>query len=70
VTHHGAANGKIGEASSIAVELSRIWEQYLRYSYRSAHTVISAPDSVTLRAVTQIGRGEIWVTADIQVTLT
>ena len=64
----GAANGSANDAAPIVAELSRIWEQ-LRYSYRSAHSVISAPDFVTMRAVTQIGPGDIWVTADIRVAL-
>jgi hypothetical protein len=65
----GRATGKAEDAASIGAELSRIWEQRLRYDYRSAHTVIWAPDSVTLRAVTQMDPGHIWVTADIQVAL-
>jgi hypothetical protein len=65
----GRATGRLGDRASVASELSRIWDQYLRYGHRSAHAVISAPDSVTLRAVTQIGPGDIWVTADIQVAL-
>ena len=65
----GRAAGKHGDAQAIASELSSIWEQHLRYHYRSAHTVSTASDAVTLRAVTQIGPGEIWVTADVRVTL-
>lgn len=65
----GRASGKTEDAVSIATALSRIWDEQLKYNYQSAHTVISAPDSVTLRAVTQIGPGDIWVTAHIQVAL-
>jgi len=63
------ANGKAEDAASIGAELSRIWEQQLRYSYLSAQTVFVASDSVTLRAVTQIDAGALWVTADVQVAL-
>lgn len=66
----GRAVGKQGDATAIAAELSRIWDQHLKYHYRSAHTVSTAADAVTLRAVTQIGPGDIWVTADVQVALT
>ncbi len=66
----GHARGRSHDATAIAVELSRIWEERLRYPYRSAHTVISATDAVTLRAVTQIGPGGIWVTAEVRVDLT
>lgn len=66
---NGRAVGKSQDASSIAEALSQIWEQRLRYNYLSAHTVISAPDMVTLLAVTQIGPGDIWVTARIEVAL-
>jgi hypothetical protein len=65
----GRARGRAGDAPAIAAELSRIWEQRLRYNYRSAHTVISAPDSVTLRAVTQIGPHDTWVTSSVRVGL-
>ena len=66
---NGRASGKLEDAASIAETLSRIWEQRLRYNYQSAHTVVPAPDSVTLLAVTQIGPGDIWVTAKIHVAL-
>lgn len=65
----GRAVGKHGEAQAIASELSSIWDRHLRYRYRSAHTVSTAANAVTLRAVTQIGPGDIWVTADVQVAL-
>jgi hypothetical protein len=66
---HGRASGKAEDVASIAEALSRIWEERLRYQYQSAHSVVSAPDSVTLLAVTQIGPGDIWVTANIKVAL-
>jgi hypothetical protein len=47
---NGRATGKAEDAESIGAELSQIWEQRLRYNYRSAHTVILVPDSVTLLA--------------------
>jgi hypothetical protein len=65
----GRASGKTEDAASIATALFRIWDERLRYNYHSAHTVVSAPASVTLRAVTQIDPGDIWVTADIQIAL-
>lgn len=65
----GQAIGRAVDALAIAAELSRIWEQHLRHNYRSPHTVISTPDSVTLRAVTQIGPRDIWVTASVRVNL-
>jgi hypothetical protein len=65
----GRASGNGNDAPSIAAELSRIWDEKLRYNFRSVHTVISAPDSVTLLAVTQIAPGGIWVTANVRVAL-
>ena len=65
----GRATGRTGDAAAIASALSRIWEDHLRYPFRSAHTVVSARDSVNLRAVTQIGPGGFWVTADVRVDL-
>jgi hypothetical protein len=65
----GRATGRSSDSAAISSELSRIWEEHLRYKYRSEHTLISAPEAVTLRAVTQIDPGGIWVTADIQVAL-
>ena len=63
----GRAVGMRSDAPTIADELSKIWDEHLRYKYRSAHTVTTTPDSVLFRAVTQAGPGEIWVTADVQV---
>ena len=65
----GRAVGKRADAPAIAAELSAIWDQRLRYHFRSAHTVSTAADSATLRAVTQIGPGDLWVTADVRVVL-
>jgi hypothetical protein len=65
----GRASGKSADAATIAETLSRNWEERLRYNYRSAHTVVSAPEAVTLLAVTQIGPRDIWVTAKIEVAL-
>jgi hypothetical protein len=66
----GHAVGKRADAPAIAAELSAIWDQRLRYHYRSAHTVSTAADNVTLNAVTQIGPGDLWVTTEVQVALT
>jgi hypothetical protein len=38
-------------------------------AFRSAHTVVSTPGTVNLRAVTQIAPGGFWVTADVRVSL-
>jgi hypothetical protein len=65
----GRASGKVGDSTQIADALARIWEEHLRYSYRSAHAVGIDTDSVSLRAVTQGGPNGIWVTAYIQVAL-
>jgi len=66
----GRAVSRVGDAPAVATELSRIWDQNLRYEYRSAHTVATATASVTLRAVTQAGPAGIWVTAEVEVALT
>ena len=65
----GRALGKRRDAPAIAAELPAIWDQRLRYHFRSAHTVSTAVDAVTFRAVTQIGPGDLWVTVDVQVAL-
>ena len=51
--------------------LCLIWEERLRYRYRhhAGHIIETAPDHVTLRAVSQIAPGELWVTATVQVDL-
>jgi hypothetical protein len=65
----GRASGKVSDSAQIADDLARIWEEHLRYSYRSAHAVGMDADSVSLRAVTQGSPNGIWVTAYIQVAL-
>jgi hypothetical protein len=44
----GRAVGRHDDPPAIAAELSKIWNQHLRYHYRSAHTVSMSADSVTL----------------------
>lgn len=66
----GQAKGRRGDAGAIGAELARIWEDHLRYQDRAGHTIETAPDHVTLRAVTQIAPGGLWVTATVQVELT
>lgn len=63
----GRASGRSDNADSIAAELSRVWEETLRYDFRAEHIVSSTPEYVRLRAVTQIGPGDLWVTAEVQV---
>ena len=65
----GRATGHREGADAIGAELARIWEKYLRYRERAGHTVEIASDQVTLRAVTQIAPGGLWVTATVQVDL-
>jgi hypothetical protein len=65
----GRALGKVNDSPQIADALARIWEEHLRYSYRSAYAVGVDTGSVSLRAVTQGGPNGIWVTAYIQVAL-
>lgn len=65
----GRARGRFSDSAAISSELTQIWEQQLSTKFRSAYTLVSAPDAVTLRAVTQIGPRDIWVTADIQISL-
>lgn len=65
----GRAVGEQGDAQAIAMELVAIWDQHLRYRFRSAHSVRTAVDAVTFRAVTQVAEGGLWVTAGIRVTL-
>lgn len=66
----GRAVGKLVDGSAVADALLRIWEEHLRYEYRSAHAVTTTPDSVLFRAVTQAGPGRLWVTAEVNVALT
>jgi hypothetical protein len=65
----GQATGRREDADAIGAELARIWEEKLRYRYRAGHTIEIAPDQVTLRAVTQMRPGGLWVTATVQVDL-
>ncbi len=65
----GQALGRQEDAVAIASTLCTIWDQDLRYQYRSAYTVDRSESAVTLRAVTQIGPGALWVTAHIQVAI-
>jgi hypothetical protein len=65
----GLAAGRQEDADAIGAELARIWEECLRYRYRAGHTVETALDQVTLRAVTQIAPGGLWVSAAVQVDL-
>lgn len=60
--------GARGDAAKIGAVLSEIWSDKLRY--REAHEVTLADDCVVLDAVSQIGPGELWVTAQIVVELT
>lgn len=66
----GRAVGRSVDGSAVAEALPTIWEEHLRYQYRSAHAVTSTPDSVLFRAVTQVGPGGMWVTAEVTVALT
>jgi len=63
----GRASAKLENAKLIAAELSRVWEEKLRYHYRSAHTIEQRPGEVVLLAVTQIGPSDLWVTAKVSV---
>ena len=66
----GRAVAKSVDGSVVADALPRIWEEHLRYEYRSAHAMRTTPDSVLFRAVTQAGPGRMWVTAEVKVALT
>lgn len=65
----GRTIGRRQDANAVGAELARIWEEHLRYQYRAGHTIETTPDHVTLRAVTQIAPGGLWVTATVQVDL-
>ena len=60
--------GARGDAAKIGAVLSEIWSDKLRY--REAHEVTLADDCVVLDGVSQIGPGELWVTAQIVVEQT
>jgi hypothetical protein len=66
----GRAVGRLVDAPAVANALQTIWEEHLRYEYRSAHAVTMTSESVLFRAVTQAGPGRIWVTAEVHVALT
>ena len=59
------ARGARGDAAKIGEVLSEIWSDKLRY--REAPEVTLADDWVVLDAVSQIGPGGLWVTAQIMV---
>lgn len=65
----GRAEGRRQDAEAIGAELARIWCERLSYQSREGHTVDTAPDLVTLRAVTQIAENGLWVTALVRVGL-
>ena len=65
----GVAQARRDDAAAIADSLSRIWDGYLRYGYREAHTVERRADEVVLLAVTQIDPGALWVTVKVTVRL-
>ncbi len=65
----GRAIGRREDTDAIGAELARIWEKDLRYRYRAGHTIETATDHTTLRAVTQIKPGGFWVTAIVRVDL-
>jgi hypothetical protein len=65
----GRAHGRLANADAIAAQLSRIWDQTLRYPYREAHIVTRTSDEVRLQAVTQMAPNGLWVTADVHVDL-
>jgi hypothetical protein len=56
----GRASGKASDSTQIADALAQIWEEHLRFSYRSAHAGGTDTDCVSLRAVTQGGPKSIW----------
>jgi hypothetical protein len=65
----GRADGRRQDADAIGAELGRIWGERLSYRHREGHTIEAMRNHVTLRAVTQIAAGELWVTAIVQVDL-
>jgi hypothetical protein len=66
----GRAVGRFGDGPAVGAALPRIWEEHLRYEHLSAHAVTVMSDSVLFRAVTQVGPGAMWVTAEVKVALT
>ena len=65
----GRAHGRPQDADAIESELARIWRDKLCYHFREAHTIERSPHEVALFGVTQIGPGELWVTAHVRVRL-
>jgi len=65
----GRAKGRRQDADAIGAELARIWSEQLSYRHREGHTVETKPNHITLRAVTQIAAGGLWVTAIVEVAL-
>jgi hypothetical protein len=65
----GHARGRRQDADAIGSKLTRIWLDKLRYNFREAHTVERSSDEVALLGVTQIGPGELWVTANVRIRL-
>jgi hypothetical protein len=61
----GDAQARATDAPAVATELTRIWNDRLRYNYRSAYTIEHDPAATTLLAVTQIGPDSLWVTIKI-----
>jgi hypothetical protein len=57
------------DADAIGAELCQDLEKYLRYRDRAGHTIQTARDHITLRAVTQMAPGGLWVTAAVQMDL-
>ncbi len=63
------AKGDAAQAATIGTRLVEIWKSRLRYGRLEAHTLTTSPDRVVLEAVTQLGPGQLWVTARVVVTL-
>jgi len=59
----GRAKGRREDADAIGAVLARIWQEHLSYRHGERHTIETAQDHITLRAVTQISPGGLWVTA-------
>ena len=55
------------EIAKLGEELRSIWLLRLRYNFREAHEIISAPDQTTLRFVTKIDVDGFYVTGSIRV---
>jgi hypothetical protein len=66
----GRAVARVAHGPAVADALPKIWEEHLRYEYRSAHLVTTSPDLVLFQAVTQAGPRQMWVTSEVTVALT